>query len=438
MSDRRLHFLAAALTASCATVPANAQLIHTFTGQQDGRAPSSGLIRDASGALYGVTSKGGTGSDGTAYVLIPPNQPNGAWAERIIHSFPASSDDGYFPTGDLVFGSGRSLFGLTAGRTFNHQYVNSIIYELTPSSSGSGPWTETILHTFSAEEGKNPQGGLIADSRGALYGVTAGGGAFNEGIAFKLSPPAAGSSAWTMQTLHAFGSSATDGAAPIGKLVMDADGNLYGATTGTGHTTEGSLCFGSTTACGTIFELSPPKTGGTEWTETVLYHFTQYALGSSPYSGLTLGAGGTLYGVTEAGGNGTMCTFRCGIVYALAPPQSSGTPWQYSVIFNFDGYNGDSPQAAVTVDRSGNLYGTTYFGGIVTTGTDYGFGGVFKLTPPAGGIGGPWTEIYYPLRNASNGDGLEADILIGPDHQLYSTASQGGIGDDGTAFKLQQ
>jgi hypothetical protein len=151
---------------------------------------------------------------------------------------------------------------------------------------------EWVLHSFGGKDGNQPIGGLIFDASGNLYGTTIEGGPYGggiAGIAFELSPKAGGG--WTEKVVHNFGHG-EDGSRPLAGLVIDAEGNLYGTTTATGST---EVC------CGTVFELSPKAGGG--WTEKVLHNFNSNTNdGQIPRSNLTFDAAGNLYGTTAIGG----------------------------------------------------------------------------------------------------------------------------------------
>ena len=338
----------------------------------------------------------------------------------MIYQFPASANDGAFPTGDLLAAPGGALYGTTTSGTGAALYVGTV-FRLAPPASGTGLWTETILFTFNDSIGINPQGSLIADKSGALYGVCADGGTANRGTVFKLSPPVAGQTKWTLQTLHNFAATTNDGSTPGGKLAMDASGALYGVTGG-GNTGGGAPSYGE------VYKLSPVAGTG-EWPETILYTFVNETQGIFPAGGVTLDASGALYGTASVGGAGTTCTLDCGVAFKLTP---TGNVWTYDVIHNFSGYDGDSPEANMVFDASGNLYGTTAEGGVVNATCSGGCGVVFKLAPPATGSG-LWTETFY-APDVAQGTHPIADLLLDAGF-AYGTAAHGGRLRDGTVFR---
>jgi hypothetical protein len=169
--------------------PWTATLIRMFEGKKsnDASVPTGGLILDGAGNLYGVTGYGGTGDCvlvgvpagcGTVYELSPPAQKGGAWTETILYSFP-SSKQGYLPNGSLVFDSAGNLYGATMfgggqGTTCDpfYQYCGAV-FELSPPKTKGGKWTENVLHAFKGGmDGANPNGGLVLDNKGAVYGTS--------------------------------------------------------------------------------------------------------------------------------------------------------------------------------------------------------------------------------------------------------------------------
>ena len=207
---------AAALTLVALTAPASAAptetVLYGFMGGKDGSYPQAGLQLDTIGALYGTTYD----ADGNAACKIG--------------------------------GCGT-------------------VFKLSPPAGGGTGWTKTELVSFRMKKhGAYPAAGLIGDASVALYGTTQGGGGLRRGAVFKLTPPAAGTTAWTETVLHSF-KGGTDGQYPLAGLLAGANGELYG-TTGSGGAT--NHCANG---CGTVFQLTPPATGKKSWTETVIYTF---------------------------------------------------------------------------------------------------------------------------------------------------------------------
>ncbi len=308
-------------------VPSTDTVLHVFQGGNDGALPAGGVVLDAKGNVYGATTYGGNGgtdclagSCGTVYELTPPAQPGGAWTETILYNF--------------------------GGKSHNN-------------------------------DGELPNGGLVMDAVGNLYGVTAYGGAGNClllggddgcGTVFELSPPSQPGGAWRKVTIYSF-QGGTDGDLGIGNLTFDQAGNLYGATEYGGG-------FGSCNApfyqnCGTVFELSPPGTQGSAWTEKVLYSFKGGTDGANPNGGLVFDKDGAIYGTTYFGGTvyrtGQLemaCQAAggvgCGAVFKL---ETAAGTWNETILYRFQGTpDGSSPQGSLVVGQEGRLYGTTIGG----------------------------------------------------------------------------
>jgi len=319
-----------------------------------------------------------------------------AQTETVLHSFKAGKD-GFQPWAGLTFDSSGNLFGTTTAGGF---YGVGTAFEFTPKAGGG--WTETVLHTFNnnGRDGYAPLAGLIIDSSGNLFGTTANGGSQGAGTVFELTPKAGGG--YAEKILHSFLKITTDGNTPIGGLIIDSAGNLYGTTQNGGRN-----------HYGTVFELSP-STGGT-WTETILWNFNN-ANGANPRAGLVFDSAGNLYGTTEKGGQ-----FNFGAVYELSP--SSGGTWAEVVSHNFGGISGDVayPDASLIFDSSGNLYGTGSYGG------SRGGGGVFELTVRPSGTS--YTVLYFFNDvNGSDGYNSQSPVIFDSAGNLYGTTSAGGSG----------
>ncbi len=197
---------------------------------------------------------------------------------------------------------------------------------------------------------------MILDSAGNLYGNTSAGGAYTFGTAFELIPRSGGS--WAEQILHSF--KGNDGSYPMGNLIFDGAGNLYGTTSGDGSNPS------------TVFELKA-KTGG-GWTEKVLHYFYTSEDGLTPEAGVIFDKKGNLDGTTVGGGSNT-CFLGCGVVFELTP--KAGGNWSEKVLHRFtkNGKDGDFPTCSLVFDNAGNLYGTTQNGGANVEGT------VFEIKP---------------------------------------------------------
>jgi len=277
---------------------------------------------------------------------------------------------------------------------------------------------------FSGANGSNPQGGVVFDDAGNLYGSAYAGGSTNLGVVYEITPTQNGA---TETVLYEFmGRNNGDGANPIGDLIFDQSGNLYGVTQYGGSL---SAACNEELGCGTVFELSPPLQLGEAWTETVLYRFQGDPTdGNEPLAGLVFDSAGNLYGTTAFGGldNGH-CT-GCGTVFVLSPPSQSGGGWTETILYEFQGgSDGYQPMGGLVFDPAGNLYGTTSLGGEYS-------GTIFQLTPPLSQ--GNWSEtvIHNLFPRTDGSDPVAGLVLIG--NTLYGTASVGGLYGQGTVFRL--
>jgi uncharacterized repeat protein (TIGR03803 family) len=281
---------------------------------------------------------------------------------------------------------------------------------------------EKVLYQFpGGNRGNYPQFGVVFDSKGNAYGTTYYGGRYGWGIIFELEKSNHG---WTEQVLYNFlGSS--DGFNPAGNLLIDAAGNLYG-TTQSGGTHTGCL-QGEEYCGGTVFELT--QSNGS-WKHIVLYNFCSdsgCSDGAVP-NGLVFDKAGNLYGTTGAGGQ--QCEGGCGTVYELTPSNGS---WTEKVLYAFDDTgNGFFPAAGITIDQSGNLYGTTYAGG------GYNYGLVFMLKPTKRG----WQEVMlYAFDGSTNNKDANGYLTLDAAGNIFGTTSDGYNGctyECGMVFRLSR
>jgi uncharacterized repeat protein (TIGR03803 family) len=321
----------------------------SLTSCADGESPSSGLILDMSGSLYGTTYAGGNtncgGGCGTVFMLHPNS--NGSWTESVLHYFCslANCADGWFPLAGLTFDASGNLYGTTYWGGFCFNYCG-VVFKLAPNSNGS--WTESVLHYFcslaNCADGQSPSGGLTFDTTGNLYG-TAGGGASGYGVVFRLVPNSNGS--WKESILHNFCSlkNCVDGWGPSAGLTFDTSGNLYGTTY------RGGACSAISVGCGVVFKMTPNSDG--TWKESVI-HFFQGHPAAQPAVGPTFDPAGNLYGTTL---DFDISSNR-GTVFRLAPTVGGGGT--YNVVHVFHGTPASDPEGDLVFDQAGNLYGTAH------------------------------------------------------------------------------
>ena len=394
-------FFAVVFVASLFVIPAFAvteTVVHSFgAARNDGQKPFAGLTQHV-GAFYGTTSGGGSHLVGTVFTV---KLVNGIWKEKVLYEFTGGSD-GDTPQSKVVFDNAGNLYSTT-----HYGGVGGLgfgtVFKLSPNN---GVWNETVIHTFTdtaGGDGSTPSGGLIFDASGNLYGTTSGGGTYKSGTVFKLTPSG---NAWTETILYNFAGK-PDGAGPVGDLIFDGAGNLYG-TTASG----GSNANHNTSGDGTAFQLSPNLDG--TWTEKVLHSFGAGGDGANPLAGLAADASGNLYGTTLYGG--TTPNGGHGTVFQLA--FSNGT-WAESVISSFTvSGGGNFPQSPLTVGRSGNLYGAANGGS--------GHNGVIYQLSLANGV---WThQPYYTFPNVASGVHPTGNLLIDGAGNFYGTTVSGGDG----------
>jgi uncharacterized repeat protein (TIGR03803 family) len=339
----------------------------------DGRVPWTwgvGLATDSQGNLYGTTQDGGTYSEGTAWELSPPTMSGGAWTETVIWNFGQPGvTDGEDPTSGLTIDQNGNLFGTTLfGQTPTNGF-DGTVYELSPPSGMSGTWTENVIAQFTESNlqyvnGFYPYAGVIGDGSGNLYGTTSSGGIYGTGInpggtVFELSP--AGGGSWTESVLWNFSSSESDASDPMSALLLDKMGNLYGTSALGGTTTDYAE---ENNGLGTVFELSPPGSGGGSWSESIPHNFLGGTDGETPESGVIMDPNGNLYGTTWFGGTYFDEPYTGGIAYKLTPPATTGNPWPETILWQSGNLpDGALPWATLLMDPIGNLYGTTLAGG---------------------------------------------------------------------------
>jgi len=400
-------------------------VIYSFTGGQDGANPQAGVTLDQVGNLYGTAARGGslagncstlgafggtnTYGCGTVFEL---KRENSGWLFNPLYTF--HFNDGALPLARVVFGPDGLLYGTTSlggttnlGETTGPEYAGNcetlnwlgcgVIFSLQPPAtfcrSVLCPWSETLLYEFGtgAGNGKWPnRGDVIFDPSGNAYVANILGD-------YEFSP----SDGWTVTDLYNlvwiwqfyFQT-------PSGSVIMDPAGNLYG--------TAQSGPYG---AGGGAYELTPSYP---QWNFTYLFVNN---LGGSTEGSLVRDSAGNLYGTTDGGGdNGG------GIVYEVSP---SNGGWTSSVLYNFSGNFGS--YAVMVMDAAGNLYGTTVGDGA------YGEGNVFELSPSNGG----WTYTsLYDFTGGSDGGAPYGQVTLDASGNLYGTATIGGANNAGVVWEI--
>ena len=343
----------------------------SFNGT-NGSYPDTGVVMDAEGNLYGAAGEGGAFQDGAVFELA-----SGSSTITTLASF--NGTDGSFPLGKLALDSSGNLYGTTSdGGTANIGTAFEIV-------KGSG--MITTLASFSAADGRHPQGDVALDANGNLYGIATQGGAMGVGTAFEI---VKGSGAIT--TLAAL--TGGNGTGPVDGAVLDADGNLYGATS-------------SGPGAGKVYEIAQ----GSGMANTLASF--GYPDGTVP-QGLVVDSSGNLYGSASKGGSSNL-----GTVLGVADGSAGAT-----TLDSFNGSNGSHPIGGLAIDSSGNLYGTTNLGGA------FGDGTVFEVAAGSG------TITTLATFNGKNGSGPDDGVTIDAAGNLFGTTAGGGAYGLGSVFKV--
>jgi uncharacterized repeat protein (TIGR03803 family) len=348
----------------------------------------------ASGALLsGCSGPNSVTSGAPLTPSVPAAKRAASSSERVIYNFTGGNDGGDPATG-LTIANAGNLYGTTV---VGGASSCGTVFELRPL--GSPSWQEKILYSFGCyADGKNPYGGVTFDSQGNIYGTTVSGGSGGScgssgcGVVYKL-----GSKSETV--LHSF-AGGTDGFGPGGPVAFNSAGELFGTTPDGGK-------FGD----GVVYELTPH---GRTWSERVIHAFTGGKGGSTGSLGsLLIDASGNLYGVTELAG-----AHDAGTVYRLSP--ATKNKWKFTTLYAFRGEpDAGSPYGGLIADSSGNLYGTTYYGGA------NGEGAVFELV--AKKHGRYRERVLYSFKGGNDGSSPTSTLLLqGNSTILYGTTSAGG------------
>ena len=388
--------MALSLSPSSATAK-SFKILHEFTGS-DGFVPTAGpLVADKAGNLYGTTRLGGTYNAGTVFELTPSGDLH------VLYSFEGFRHT-YEPFAGLVADDAGNMYGAAQGGRYNF----GAVFKITHSGKVS------TLYSFKGGADGLDIGGsissLVIDKQRNLYGTTSNGGGSSAcqngcGTVFKIAADG------TETVLHAFLPGSGDkGSYPIGGLLLDGHGNLFGTTLGSIH------------SCGhgTIFKLTPDDT------LTTLHCFKDRSEGGSPQGKLIADEDGNLYGSASGLGENryARCPFRvgCGTLFKLAPDSA------FTVLHRFSGgHFGARPVSALVMDAQGNLYGTTVAGGRPNQCLTFGCGTVFKRSPDG---------LMTILHSSTPADSAPNDLLVGANGTIYATGGGSVSGQMGVVFQL--
>ena len=356
-------------------------VLHGFAGGAEGRTPSR-LIQATDGNFYG-TAAGGAFNQGVVFRMAPDG------SVTVLHTFAGGETDGSQPQSRLYQAADGTFYGTTK---FGGGANLGTVFTMTPSGA------ITVLHSFgTTDDGARAQAPLLQASDGNFYGTTAGGGVYDMGAIFRMTP------AGQVSVVHAFAGGGSEGTQPAAGLLQATDGNFYGTTPSGGSTVSGG-------GFGTVFRLTP--TG----VLTVLHAFTgATADGATPQAALVQAADGSLIGTTSSGG-----FFRLGTVFRVTP---DGTTFSILHAFGGGSLDGAQPLAALLQATDGNFYGTTQQGGASSRGT------VFRMTP-AGGV-----TVVYAFKGGVDGASPRG-LIQASDGNLYGMTSLNGAFNGGTAFRL--
>jgi len=405
-------------------------LLYSFkNGTSDGQLPFQDVTLDSQGNVYGMTQAGGVLNLGVVYKVAPDG------TETVLHSFVGGANDGSSSNGSLLLDKQGNLYGTTGfgGGTGCGGGGCGVVFKLAPNGKF------TLLHSFKGDgDGYYPQGALLADKAGNLYGAAALGGGDTTcevhgegknsgcGTVFKVAPDG------TFTVLHTFEHPNQEGTIPNGSLIADAQGNLYGTTEVNGADTP---CPADVfeNGCGVVFKLS------SSGAFSVLHAFTGGSDGGLPYGGLFADALGNLYGATIAGGNLGLCDATagdgkgCGTLYKLSPTGTLTTLHTFT-----GGADGAAATSRLIADCKGNLYGTADFGGddkakaCAQSDGIPGCGTVFKITPD-----GTFSLLHTFEGAPKDGAGpIFTGVAADSAGNLYGATSGGGANGAGAVYKL--
>jgi len=355
--------------------------------------PRGGLVMDSAGNLYGTTRYGGSCSTcGVVYKLAKPAPGGTRWTFSVLHQFKLGTE-GIAPTAPLAI-KGKTLYGTTSAGGLQTCGCGEV-FKLTESG---GKWTYQMLHRFKRSDGASPIGGVLVAADGTLYGTTSDGGSKGAGVVYRIT---AGGS---FKVVHNF--VGNGGTGPQGELLFGKDGAIYGTTYGAGKYNQG-----------VVFRVTPAGV------YKVLYDFLGVNQpggshdGAQPEGRLALAGNGTIYGTTSFGGT----PLGYGTAWSLKPPATSGGAWTYQQIHIF-GKTPDQPNlphSGLVIDGAGNLFGAGAGGGT------WGSGTLFKLTRPSSGT--DWNAtVLHSFQSMKPGGDVPYATLLFRNGYLYGTTLTGG------------
>jgi uncharacterized repeat protein (TIGR03803 family) len=358
----------------------------------DGAGPRGDLIPDANGDLFGTTSGGGANDDGTVFEIAKIADSYAGSPTTLVNF---DVDDGDEPFGSLIADANGDLFGTTRG---GGPYGYGTVFEIAKTANGYANSPITLVDFNGTGNGGFPLGSLITDANGDLFGTTSVGGEDFDGTVFEIAKTAGGY-ANTPTTLIPF--QGPNGANPDGSLIMSASGELLGTTS------EGGI------GDGTVF--------GSQFVQ--VYFSPANGDGFAPVGSLIMDASGDLFGTTQYGGaNNAGTVFE---IPKIGARLYANTP---TTVASFDGSDGAIPQGSLLMDANGDLFGTTSSDG------PNGGGTIFEIAKTADGYANtPTTVASF---DGDNGSRPTGSLIADANGDLFGTTSEGGANNDGTVFEV--
>ena len=409
---------ARAISRRSADEAANLTPLVSFNGGDGSNPVGAGVIMDAKGNLFGTTFSGGAHGGGTVFEIAKTAEGY-ASTPTVLYSFCLLPNcaDGQGPNGSLIFDAKGNLFGTTFGGGLSvGPSGGGTVFEIVKTAHGYASTLTTLIH-FNTATGTGPSAGLIADGKGNLFGTTANSGPNDgQGTVFEIVKTAHGYASTPTVLVTFIG---TNGGGSFAPVIADAHGNLFGTT-----------FFGGANNKGVVFEIVKTAHGYAS-TPTVLYSFcslSNCADGAGPEAGLIIDTKGNLFGTT------TGDLVNAGTVFEIARTADgyASTPTTLVTFFCAPGNCGDGdrpgPRAGLIADPRGNLFGTTFNGGANGDGT------VFKIAKTADGYAStPTTLADF---DGSDGANPWGDLLADAKGTLFGTTNVGGANNRGTVFEV--
>jgi uncharacterized repeat protein (TIGR03803 family) len=418
-----------------ATAAHKLKVLHSFCADSacpDGSAVDGKLYRDEAGNYFGTTQIGGANGQGVVFELVNKGDK---FNYKVVHDFCSKQKEGGCLDGALPVEASfiEDVNGNLYTTTFlGGEHGQGTVFELMPNADHSKYKLKT-LYDFCAlsacNDGQAPQAGLtyqgqqngeLYDGVSTLYGTARSGGPNNAGVAFQLTSPS-GKGKWTEKVIYSFCAlqGCKDGVGPW-TLVIDGDGNLFG-----------TAYSGGAKGPGAVFELSPDGSGN--YSERILHDFcilNNCADGGSPTAGLTQDANGNLYGTGIFGGANSNGGYA-GVVFELRQPTKGNFLYQviHSFCRNANCPDGSQPEAGLAIDSTGTLYGAAYQGGVGNGGT------VFEIKNQS-----KFRVLHsFCATDCTDGKGPYADVTVDPSGNIFGTAIAGGNANGGgTVFEIKR